>query len=69
VQRIKIDTSNRKKYEATVKAILRTGTVVFTGERGVYKVEERTVRKLKDQGIEFQIVNDGGAARAKSEAL
>jgi hypothetical protein len=69
MQRIKIDTRNRKKYEATVKAILRTGTIVFTGERGVYKVAERTVRKLKEQGIEFEIVNDGGAARAKRGAL
>jgi hypothetical protein len=68
MQRIKIDTSNPRKYEATVKAILRTGTIVFTGERGVYKVDERTVKKLQDQGIEFEIVNDG-AARAKREAV
>jgi hypothetical protein len=58
MQRIKIDTGDPKKYEATLTAILRTGTVVFTGERGVYKVEERTVRKLKDQGIEFELVSE-----------
>ena len=67
MQRSKINTSNPKKYETTLTAILRSGTVVFTGERGVYKVEARIVRKLKDQGIDLKVIDEDAQGKARGD--
>ena len=47
-------------YERGLKAIVSSGTVVWTAKRHVYHVPDETVSTLKAKRIPFTIVNQNG---------